>query len=778
MLSIPHPNARKHLLVRGIVQGVGFRPFVYRLAQTLALTGYVLNSPEGVVIEIEGECAALEGFLHQLRSAPPPLAYIEEVAVTDLEPTGYDRFDIRQSLTQSEPFVLVSPDVATCEECLRDCSEVHNRRYGYPFSNCTACGPRYTIIRELPYDRPLTTMATFPMCPACLSEYHDPSDRRFHAQPNACPDCGPALALVPSGTSIIDEQLLFAMRESTLAILSKTHQVLHDGAIVALKGLGGFHLACDATNDTAVQRLRERKRRNDKPFALMVRDLAMVECLCFVSDADRRALTHPRRPIVIMPRRSDAMIAPTVAPDNATLGIMLPYTPLHHLLFGSSARTPSTFAALVMTSGNQREEPIVTTNAEACEQLRHIADWFLLHNRDIHTRVDDSIVRTFHGHETVLRRSRGYAPYPILFERPVVELLACGPELKHTFCLTRDRYAFVSQHLGDLANYETLAFFHETLERMRKLFRIEPRVVAHDLHPSYLSTRFALAYDGAEKVGVQHHHAHIASCMAENRLHGQVIGVAFDGTGYGTDGQMWGGEFLVADYKSFVRCAHFRYVGLPGGDTAIREPWRMALSYLWDTFGGHVDALDLPWSPEVTHQRLAVVQTMLRRGINTIQTSSCGRLFDAVASLIGVQHAITFEGQAAIALEMTACEESDARYPFVIEPSEPWQIDVRPMIEGIIRDLQRGQRPSVIAAAFHNTLAAIIIDVCRRLRDSEGLPRVCLSGGVFHNMLLLRRTVSGLSRYGFVVYLHHEVPPNDGGIALGQAVIANAVVNI
>lgn len=771
----PGATARKQIRVSGIVQGVGFRPFVYHLAHTLDIKGYVLNTSEGVLIEVEGPDPVLARFLHRLTNEPPSLAHIEGVSVSELEPVGYGRFLIRDSMEKSGSITFVSPDVGTCDECWRECSDPHSRRYGYPFTNCTNCGPRYTIIQDVPYDRPMTTMAAFHMCAACQAEYEDPANRRFHAQPNACPACGPTLALVRGAAVLPDDHLLFNAGRPNLAIIRDVRRLLREGNIVAIKGLGGFHLACDAENDQAVQRLRTRKRRSDKPFALMARDLRAVERFCVVSEADRRALVSVRRPIVILPRRPVTPLSAAVAPGNKTLGVMLPYTPLHYLLFGDCPDSPPAFNALVMTSGNISEEPIVISNGEAWRHLRSIADWFLFHNRDIYTRVDDSVVRSFRGKERALRRARGYTPHPIDLGTPLREILACGAELKSTFCLTRDRYAFVSQHLGDLANYETLVFFQETLGRLRKLFGIAPEVVAHDLHPLYLSTRFALECDDREKIGVQHHHAHIASCMAENRLQGKVIGVAFDGTGYGADGQIWGGEFLVTDFAGFERRAHLRYVALPGGDTAIREPWRLALSYLWDTFGAQSDSLDLPLQQHIAPQRRALVQAMVTRGINTVQTSSCGRLFDAAAALLGVRQEITFEGQAAIELEMTALEGLGGSYPFEIEPSEPWQIDMRPTIDRIVRELRQGGQPPSMAAKFHNTIAAVIVEVCRRLRECERLNRVCLSGGTFQNVLLLKRTVAGLRRYGFEVFLHAQVPPNDGGIALGQAAIANEV---
>jgi hydrogenase maturation protein HypF len=764
---------RRQIQISGIVQGVGFRPFVYKLAQELRLHGYVLNSSAGVTIEVEGANAELECFVHRLRNETPPLAQIEDVAIRTLAPAGYPDFAIRESVDEPGKLAPVSPDVSTCDDCLRDFRTATNRRHGYPFTNCTNCGPRYTITRKIPYDRPFTTMACFSMCERCRGEYEDPADRRFHAQPNACPECGPALTLVSRDQ--LDAPLAF---HGGLSEIRTARQMLQQGAILAIKGLGGFHLACDASNAAAVHALRERKKRNDKPFAIMVPDAAAAERLCIVSQAARAALESPRRPIVILPRRPEAhAFTETIAPGNNTLGIMLPYTPLHYLLFSDSLDQPPAFSALIMTSGNISEEPIVTGNREAARRLHRIAGAFLFHNRDIHTRVDDSVVRVFEDTQRVLRRSRGYAPFPLALNFPAAEILACGSELKSTFCLTKGHHAFLSQHIGDLENYETLLFFKETLARMQDLFRIQPTAVAYDLHPMYLSTKLALEMTGVEKIGVQHHHAHVASCMAENDVTGKVIGVAFDGTGFGTDGKIWGGEFLVADFAGFERRAHFRYVPLAGGDAAVREPWRLALSYLLDTFGAGAESLDLPLWRQVPAKKTAAVRAMIERGINTLETSSCGRLFDAVASIVGLRHEVNFEAQAAIQLEAIALAGLDAQYPFEIAERDAWEIDLRPAIESIVRDVLAGRPAGHIAALFHNTVAAIVVEVCRRLGAAERLGRVCLSGGTFQNLYLLERTVAGLRSAGFEVFLHAKVPPNDGGISLGQAVIANAVAH-
>jgi hydrogenase maturation protein HypF len=764
---------RRRIRVLGVVQGVGFRPFVCRLAEQQSIAGFVRNTSRGVIVEAEGEPLALDAFGRSLREHLPPLAEVVRLEVAEIPAQGDTDFTIRQSSEEADAFSLVPPDAPTCDSCIEDFTDSHNRRYSYPFTNCTHCGPRYSIIQRVPYDRPATTMAVFPMCVACKAEYDDADDRRFHAQPNACPECGPSVALVGALDLAAGNAPSFERGEPALPVLRRVRQLLAEGNIVAVKGLGGFLLACDAQNESAVHLLRERKRRTDKPFALMAPDLAAVERLCIVSDPGRRALLSPARPIVILPRRLDARVSASVAPGNNTLGIMLPYTPLHHLLFGEPGERPR-FEALVMTSGNLSEEPIVSRNEDVWPRLGPVADWFLFHNRDIHMRVDDSVVRAFDGKPRLLRRSRSYVPRPIDLGFEVREVLACGAELKNTFCLTKDCYAILSQHIGDLENYEGLVFFQETLANLKKLFQVEPIGVAYDLHPRYLSSRFALGLDGVEKLGIQHHHAHIASCMAENGLRGKVIGVAFDGTGYGTDGRIWGGEFLIADLAGFERRAHLRNVVLAGGDTAVRQPWRSALSYLSDTFGSHLP--DLPLWQHIGSRALSIAQTMLSRRLNAVDTSSCGRLFDAVASLLGIRHETTFEGQAAIELEMAADDDVESGYPFAIAQSELLQIDFRPAVEAIVCDLQRGEPVSTISARFHNALADAIAEVCRRLRRAEGLNRVCLSGGTFQNTFLLKRTLARLHTSDFEVFLHSEVPPNDGGISLGQAVIANELV--
>jgi hydrogenase maturation protein HypF len=727
------------------VQGVGFRPWVHQLAHAHGLSGYILNSTLGVTIEIEGPEEAQKRFLDEFRGQPPPLAAIDEVREEFLMPAGYPGFEIRSSQPAPGEFVLVPPDVATCDDCLADLRNPANRRFRYPFTNCTHCGPRYTIIQDIPYDRAFTTMAGFRMCTACEAEYRDPADRRFHAQPNACPGCGPWVELWDRN------HCLHARNEAIL----ETQRLLAAGHIVAIKGLGGFHLACLASSSEAIQRLRERKRRSNKPFAVMARDPDAAGSICRLNDAGRAALTSMRRPIVLLAARRQA-VSPLVAPGIGWIGVMLPYTPLHHLLFDGAS-----FDALVMTSGNISEEPIACRNEEVADRLHPLADYFLIHNRAIQTRVDDSVVRTFEGRQRTLRRSRGFTPHPIDLGRPVEQILACGGELKNVFCLTKQHYAVLSQHIGDLENLETLNVFQETLEHMKRFFRIAPVAVAHDLHPRYLSTRFALSLDGLEKIAVQHHHAHIASCMAENRIEGKVIGVALDGTGYGTDGKIWGGEFLVCDYNGFERHAHFRYVPLAGGDTAVREVWRSGLAYALDA-GIGTGFLD----GRVHSSALRVVQKMLAQRINAVDTSSCGRLFDAVAALLGIRVETNYEGQAAMQLESLAADVEDY-YPFDLNGGE---LDFRETIRHVFQD---AGNPALAAGRFHNTLAHAIVETCRQIGKGERLERVCLSGGSFQNARLLERTVELLRAADFDVHLHALVPPNDGGLSLGQAACAH-----
>jgi hydrogenase maturation protein HypF len=759
------PAVRTAVRVEGIVQGVGFRPFVYGLATRLGLAGLVGNDADGVFAEIEGPPAAVREFLAALERNPPPLARVDRVTATPMTLKGGASFAIVASEPGGRRRTLIAADTATCADCLRELADPADRRFRYPFINCTNCGPRFTIVRDVPYDRPLTTMAGFPLCEQCAGEYHDPANRRFHAQPVCCPDCGPQLTLLdPDG-----KPPAFL---AGLPPLDATAALLRQGAVIAVKGLGGYHLAADATGETAVAALRARKHREDKPFAVMAPDLAVARRLALVDDAAAALLTSPARPIVLLRRLPDAPVAASAAPGNRQLGVMLPYTPLHHLLLAAAGRP------LVMTSGNVSDEPIAYRDEDAFDRLGGIADAFLTHDRPIHIRTDDSVARVFAGRPMLVRRSRGYVPEPVTVRGGVARpVLACGAELKNTFCLAKDRHAFISHHIGDLENAETLRSFTEGIEHFSRLFDIVPQVVAYDLHPEYLSTKYALDLDGVDLVGVQHHHAHIASCLADNDADGPVIGVAFDGTGYGTDGTLWGGEFLIADLAGFERAGHLAPVPLPGGAAAVRQPWRMAAAYL-DAAGLDAAGLDVARRNEA---RWGAILSMARRQVNAPPTSSAGRLFDAVAALVGVRDEISYEGQAAIELEQLADPAETGTYRASLEETDgdrgkpaPFRAHGEDLVRACTEDLAAGVPGELIAARFHNALAGLIVDGCLRLRDGHGLSTVALSGGVFQNQLLLRRTVAGLEARGFTVLTHSRVPCNDGGISLGQAVIAAA----
>jgi hydrogenase maturation protein HypF len=758
---------RRRLIVRGIVQGVGFRPYAYRLARTHHLAGFVRNTALGAVIEIEGDLSAVEAFEGALPDQGPPMMIIDSMEAECIAPHGDEEFRIVASDAEGPTLAWVPADIASCELCLGEMNDAADRRYGYPFINCTNCGPRYSITLGLPYDRAQTTMAAFTMCDACREEYEDPESRRFHAQPNACPACGPQLSLTDACGSDVPVR-------GTDSILKTVANLLGSGGIAAWKGLGGYQLACDARNANAVAELRKRKHRNEKAFAVMVEDITTAEIFCEVSESERSLLSGASKPIVLLKTRETAKLPEAIAPGSSLLGVMLPYTPMHALLFRAFHETGMRDAVLVMTSGNVSEEPIVTDEAEAHERLRGIADIFVDHNRPIHTRVDDSVARVVEGRPFLLRRARGYAPMPM--ELPVnrVPLLACGAQQKSTLCFAREGVAFLSQHLGDLENYETLVFFEQTLERMGRLLQIEPEAVAHDLHPAYLSTQLAQRLPIAKKFAVQHHHAHIASCMAEHRLEGPVIGVAWDGTGLGTDGTIWGGEFLLADYAGFERQAHLRSVPLAGGDTAVREPWRVARSYLLDAFDNSVPR-GIRWQNFVLARSVRTLDALLEGRIRTTDTSSCGRLFDAVASLLGVHQAVSFEGQAAMALE-TIAGADDKVYDFALDGARPSQVDLRCMVRQIVDDVEREVPASTISARFHNTLVAVIEKVCIQLGGDTGNKRVCLSGGCFQNVRLLEGCLRALRFAGFEVFFQQQIPCNDGGISLGQAAIASELL--
>ncbi|MFI5103120.1 MAG: carbamoyltransferase HypF [Terriglobales bacterium] len=764
-------EVRRQIDVSGIVQGVGFRPYVYRLATGRRLSGTIRNTSAGVTIEIQGPAETVQDFVDHLPAEAPPLARITSFTVNELPCNGDQDFCIVHSHEGEEVRTLISPDVAICPDCLREMFDPNDRRYRYPFINCTNCGPRFTIIRDIPYDRPSTSMAAFPMCPACLAEYENPLDRRFHAQPNACWKCGPRVELWDKSGRLIE----------CPDPIVEAASGLHAGLVVAVKGLGGFHLAVDATNAAAVALLRQRKRRVEKPFAVMVPDLQAAEEICEFDGAARTVLQSMQRPIVLLPKallpkKTPSAIPDEVAPFNRYLGIFLPYTPLHYLLLAEGG-----FKALVMTSGNLSEEPIAIDNREAIHRLNGLADYFLVHNRDILLRSDDSVVRVAGGITRQLRRSRGFVPVPVFLKDDQPSVLAVGGELKNTICLTKGKHAFLSQHVGDLENVESYSFFHEAIQHLERILEIRPEIIAYDLHPDYFSTKWALQQSGTKLVGVQHHHAHIASCMAENHLEGRAIGFALDGTGYGTDGNIWGGEVLIAGYEDFERAAHFEYVPLPGGAAAIREPWRMAVSYLAHHFGREFLKLeflklDIPFVRQLNRPKVDLLLRMMEQGVNSPLTSSCGRLFDAVAALVGIRQQVNYEAQAAIELEMAmASSGEDTAYPMKLVPEDDhWLVSTRPLFEALLADLGRNLPVAAISRRFHNGLVEGFVQLATLLREKSALHRVCLSGGTFHNIYLSERLEARLSEAGFEVFTQKEVPSGDGGLSLGQALVAAA----
>ncbi len=797
-------DARK-IRVSGTVQGVGFRPFVFNLAARLGVRGWVSNTSGSVEIVAEGGSEALEDFTARLRAEAPPLARVDLLEWELIPPAFFPAFEIRASLSQVGEFQPVAPDIALCADCERELLDPRDRRYLYPFINCTNCGPRLTIIRDVPYDRPLTSMAPFAMCPRCRAEYENPSDRRFHAQPIACPECGPVVWIVGAHH---DAPLPAPQsNDDWIAAILAARQMLREGRILAIRGMGGFHLACDATNAEAVQLLRRRKRRNAKPFAVMVRGLAAAEAYCEVNSAERELLTGREKPIVVLrrhaagPRGAGAEpIAAEVAPGNGTLGVLLPYSPLHLLLLHrgdpvlDAEPVPE---ALVMTSGNLSEEPIAIGNDEALARLGPLADAFLFHDREIIQRCDNSVVRVYpvqSGARQVappqdpserdtgqpetpvpLRRSRGYAPAPIFLPRAAPSILAVGGELKNVFCLARDRYAFLSPHIGDMENAETLDAFAEAVERFERLFHTKPEIIAHDLHPGYLGTRWACEHAGSRPlIAVQHHHAHAAACMAENNLPGEVpvIALAFDGTGLGEDGATWGAEVLSAEYRSYERVMHLEYLPLPGGDAAVRKPWRIAVGF---AAALHLALDDLPFLRGLDAREVEVVRLQAERRLNAPPVSSMGRLFDAAAALAGVPSLaeIDYEAQGAIELEELSRDHIAEReeYPFAIEAEN---IRVAELLSALIRDARAGLPAGVIGGRFHRTVRSVAVGAARAVRSERGLNQVVLSGGVWQNALLFGITTASLQEAGFEVYTHHRVPTNDGGLALGQAVVASA----
>ena len=783
-----HPDSpsRLRLEVRGAVQGVGFRPFVFRLAEELALPGWVLNDARGVFVEVDGPRSTLERFRARIVAERPPRAIVQSVEAAWLPPAGYRGFEIRHSDEAGVKSALVLPDLATCPDCLAEVLDPAGRRHGYPFTNCTNCGPRFTILRELPYDRPNTTMLGFILCPACRAEYQAPRDRRFHAQPIACPACGPVVDLWG------DDGATLAHRELALAAAARA---LGEGRIVAVKGLGGFHLMCDARDGAAVARLRERKLRVGKPLALMVRDLDQARELCEVSDLAAETLASAEAPILLLPRLASAPVAPEVAPGNPCLGVMLPATPLHHLLLRACG------FPLVATSGNLSDEPICTNEYRALRRLGGIADLFLVHDRAIERHVDDSVAWIAAGRMRLLRRARGFAPLPVTVKRDLPVLLAVGAHLKNTVALSVGRQVFISQHIGDLETEEAMSAFERVIADFQRLYDVRPVAIAHDLHPDYLSTRWAVAQTAAgiggvvardpsaagpgavpRLVGVQHHHAHLAACLAENGVEGRALGVTWDGTGYGLDGTVWGGEFLLGDASGFERVAHLRPFRLPGGEAAVREPRRAALGLLWEVYGEAVLTGAVPEPARLfDDSELGLLGRMLDRGLNCPVTTSMGRLFDGVAALLGLHPSVTFEGEAAMALEWLADPAERGAYPVDSLPGpgavgarSPLVVDWRPLLEAVLDDLRRGVSHGVISARFHNGLVRAAVEVA----GVVGEERVALSGGCFQNRLLTERLAGALQKAGHTVLLHAQVPPNDGGVSLGQIVVAAAQLGI
>ena len=750
---------RKKALVSGLVQGVGFRPFVFRLAKRHALSGWVRNTSTGVEIDVQGDPAAVNAFIAGLSREAPPLAEVRRVAAVDAEPAEQDGFRIIASAAERSAEAAIPADIAVCDDCLRETSDPSDRRFAYPFTNCTNCGPRFTIVQSLPYDRPNTTMSSFAMCPQCAAEYENPLDRRFHAEPIACPACGPRIWLEQNGKRIC------------AGVIGRTAALLRAGRTVAVKGLGGFHLACDARNDAAVERLRERKGRVSKPFALMVRDLAEAEDLCYLTDVEKSLLLSRERPIALAKRRAGSGVSQAVAPANNYLGLMLPYTPLHAMLLRMSP------PALVMTSGNLSEEPLAFTNEAARVKLGCMADALLLHNREIDAPCDDSVLRPMDdGHVVFLRRARGFVPNVIHLPVSGPSVLACGVDEKNTFCLAWGDTAVLSQHIGDLDTAETVDYFEYAVEHYKALFGREPGVAAHDMHPGYQTTLYARDLPNARLIGTQHHHAHIASCLAENSRTDRAIGVALDGTGYGPDASVWGGEILIADLAAFTRFGHFATVRMPGGEAAVRDPRRMTAAYLHAAYPDGAerlaDALDIRFTPLES----AALRRQIETGLNSPVTSSAGRLFDAVSVVLNICRERTYEGQPAIELEMASDESERGAYPCSTRlDDDVFILDTLPIFKSVIEERLSGVDVGIISARFHNSLVDLLAAACQEARDRTGLNLAALSGGVFQNGLILKRLHERLDQLGFEVLTHRLLPPNDGGLSLGQAAIAAAL---
>jgi len=741
----------KKIHIQGLVQGVGFRPFIYRIATSNGLKGWVENSNEGVNIIVEGKPDDLEAFIIAIRSGAPAASQISKLEITDTDPSSYKDFQIKKSEDTSDKITEVSPDIAVCEDCLEDMKNQQHRK-DYPFINCTNCGPRFTIIRDLPYDRPKTTMAPFAMCEECSGEYTDIMDRRFHAQPVACNYCGPEYSFHSHGNTIKNLDL----------ILQELTYHFNEGSVIAMKGLGGFHLACDAKCENSVSLLRERKNRDGKPFAVMFRDIETAERYAVITKKEKEVLMSWQRPIVLL--KSKKKLAKGVSVGFDTIGGMLPYLPFHYLMFEHLDQD-----VIVLTSGNISDEPIIIDNNAATEILSDVADAILLNNRDIYNRTDDSVIRVINDHPRLIRRSRSWAPRPVNLEINVDGIFACGAELVNCFCIGKGDQAILSQHIGDLKNAETLEFFSESAVRFKNLFRANTKLIVHDLHPDYLSTRYA-EEQSIKTIAVQHHHAHIASCMAEYGLDEPVIGISFDGVGLGSDGHIWGGEFMLCELHDFQRKHHFDYIPMPGGDMATKEPWRMALSYLIKAFGEKYRDLNLPFLHDISEEKIMIVEQALKLGINTPLTSSTGRLFDAIAAMTGLCTIASFHAEAPMRLEGIIDQDIEEYYDFEINES----INTSLIINGVCKDIGNNIPISVISAKFYNSVINIIFAAVELLASETGIRKVCMSGGSFQNKYILEAAEKGLIKRGFSIYSPKEIPANDGGIALGQLAIAAA----
>ncbi|ARE86175.1 carbamoyltransferase HypF [Clostridium formicaceticum] len=745
---------RRYMIkIFGIVQGVGYRPYIYNHAKLFNIKGWVSNQGSAVTLDIEGEKEAIKGFLIKIIKNPPNLSTIEKIKLLPKEYKGYIDFQIKSSSYDEKELKFIGMDVATCHECLEEIFNIDNPRYHYPFTNCTTCGPRYSILRKLPYDRNHTTMDTFQMCPSCRGEYNDPGDRRFHAQPNCCPNCGPSLSLLTNkGREVLCTDPI-----------EKTIDLLHTGKIVAIKGLGGYHLACDAKNQEAIKTLRKRKNRPHKPFALMVKDIEIARKLCMINEIEEKILLSNKRPIVLLEKKGSKTLSDEIAPNIKKLGVILPYTPLHYLLFQGA------ITILVMTSGNGSSAPIQYENHEAIEKLGRIADYFLIHNRDIHIPVEDSVVKVVNDQETLVRRARGYTPFTLTINI-TQEALALGAEEKSTFCAAQNQYGYMSQYLGDLKDFDTYGIYEKAIGNLVSLLGLKPKIIAHDFNTSYLSSQYAETLAG-KKVAVQHHHAHMVSCMVEHNLFCPVIGVVFDGTGLGTDDKIWGGEFFVGARENFIRVGHLKYVTIHGGNKAIKEPWRIAISYLHAINYKYKKVLR-----EIDEKSIHTVIQALEQNFNCFESSSVGRLFDCVAALLNLRQRITYDAQAAIELENILEPSVKEYYSYNIgEENGVYQIDYKSILMGVLKDIEKEVHPSSISAKFHNTIGKVTLELISRIKERYHINRVVLSGGVFENTYLLTYIVKGLEKKDCDVYYHRQIPTNDSGIAVGQLGVVAAI---